>query len=396
MKTAPGSPKQYKEILGREREIAKLWQSLEKGSVVFTAERRVGKSCVLEKMARLPEEGRYAVIKSDVESCRHPAELVGRIYNQAADHAILSRSAKWLGKFRNAYDTLAGLKVDGWGLPVVQSGWKDLLRLLIKDIAENCDRQIIIILDEFPHMIGNLIQDGKAAIAQELLDTLRELRMSYQANGRFRFLIAGSIGLHLVVDELKQHHGYKGNPTNDMMTETLKGMYDDDISLLCQKYLDDEGIVRQDSDRFDRHMRNVTDGIPIYVEHICDKFQAAKVKSVSITDIDRRMRELLDDPAVDWFWDAAKRIETHYSRLKADRIAIEILKQLCQRRTWVSEQDVISNIRSQLIVEYDEQVLRVLELLRRDHYIDRDIRKGKRFYRFYYEIMRRWWRLNKG
>lgn len=395
MKTAPGSPKTKENILGREKELSGLWSLLDKGSVVFTAVRRVGKSTILQKMSESPPDG-CAVIKCDVEAGRHPSELVSKIFHQAKEHAVLSKKAKWLANFNQAYEKVAGTEVPGFVLPPVQLNWKSLLTLLIKDIAEHSENRVIILLDEFPQMIGNLIDEKEPALAGELLNTLRELRMEYQATGRFRLLIAGSIGLHLVVDELKQCHGYKGSPTNDMQPATLGGMSGDDVSLLCAKYLQEEGISRENPKRFDAHMRRVTDGIPLYVERICDAFQAAGGTAVRISDIDRRLLELINDPAVDWFWDVAKRLDTHCSRLQASGIAAAVLALLCRQRRRISETEIIQFVRSRVTVQGDGDIQRVLEMLRRDQYINRAAVGGIRRYGFFYEIMRRWWRLNKG
>ena len=53
-------------------------------------------------------------------------------------------------------------------------------------------------------------------------------------------------------------------------------------------------------------------------------------------------------------------------------------------------------VRSQMTVEYDDEVLTALELLLDDNYIVRDTSTSERRYRFRYGIMRRWWHINKG
>jgi hypothetical protein len=44
MKTNPGGQLAANEVIGRDRLIAKLWQILERQSLVLTAERRMGKT----------------------------------------------------------------------------------------------------------------------------------------------------------------------------------------------------------------------------------------------------------------------------------------------------------------------------------------------------------------
>jgi len=57
MKANPGGTVTGDAIIGREKEIADIWMKLEKRSVIFTAERRVGKTCVLRKMSEHPRDG---------------------------------------------------------------------------------------------------------------------------------------------------------------------------------------------------------------------------------------------------------------------------------------------------------------------------------------------------
>jgi AAA+ ATPase superfamily predicted ATPase len=54
MKTNPGGQLAANEVIGRDRLIAKLWQILERQSLVLTAERRMGKTSVIKKMVAEP------------------------------------------------------------------------------------------------------------------------------------------------------------------------------------------------------------------------------------------------------------------------------------------------------------------------------------------------------
>ena len=65
-------------ILGREEEIAAIWERLSRRSVVLTAERRVGKTSVLRKMSERPADD-WVPLLCLVESKRHPVECVETI-----------------------------------------------------------------------------------------------------------------------------------------------------------------------------------------------------------------------------------------------------------------------------------------------------------------------------
>ncbi len=82
MKANPGGIITGGAILGRESEISEIWHHLELTSVVLTAERRVGKTSVLRKMAENPRNN-WMPLLVFVESVRHPVEWVEKLYVEA-------------------------------------------------------------------------------------------------------------------------------------------------------------------------------------------------------------------------------------------------------------------------------------------------------------------------
>lgn len=395
MKANPGGTVIGDAIIGREKEIEDIWAKLENRSVILTAERRVGKTCVLRKMSEHPRD-RWLPLLCWVESDRHPIDCVEKIFSEA--NRLEARSGKgiWLGRIRSVYKALAGTEISGWKLPPIQSDWKRLLDALFADISENTGNRILIMIDEFPMMISNIIKDHGGPIGMELLDALREIRQKYEPSNQIRFLMSGSIGLHLILQQLKSDHQYRGNPINDMSLKVLSGMPREDVQLMCVKYLNEEGIKRSEPAEFDQRMYEITDGLPLYIQYVCERFQNSKRQEVSPDDIDTEIRAMLDDRQIQWFNNAAERIETYYSSLGADRRSSFILKMLSHEEDFVPEEKIIDYVRSQLTVEYDEEVLSTLELLLDDNYIIRDTTTGKRRYRFRYGIMRRWWKINRG
>lgn len=399
MKANPGGPLGDQAILGRQIEIAGIWEKLEKQSVILTAERRVGKTSILRKMAAHPENG-WNPMLCMVESAHHPIDCIDQIFSEASRIEAQSRKGKWLTRFRSVYGAITeGLEIKGLKLPSLQDNWKGLLTSLIQDVAENTDNRILIMLDEFPMMVSNILlhspEEG-AALAMELLDTLRALRQKFEPSNQIRFVLSGSIGLHLVVQDLKSNHNYRGAPTNDMHLNILSGMRREDVGLMCRKYLEEEGIARKNPRDFDERMFLATDGLPIYVQWVCSNFQESKRTEVSPDDIDIELRAMMDDSMVEWFGNAADRIENYYTKLGADRQATLVLDMLSRESGFIQEEAIIDYVLSQTIVEHKEEIRSTLELLREDNYLVRDTSAGQRRYRFKYRLMRQWWEINKG
>ncbi len=257
----------------------------------------------------------------------------------------------------------------------------------------------MVMLDEFPLMISKMMINMKEAgpvVAMDFLDTLRAVRQKFEPTNQIRFVLSGSIGLHLILETLRANHEYKSNPKSDMATYVLGGMREADVQSMCRMYLDDEGIERKQPAEFDQRMMLATDGLPLYIQYVCSHLQESGRKQVSPDDIDRAVRQMLDDRTIEGFLYAANRIENYYARLRLDHLARCILKMLCHETAYVSEKTIVDHVRTQVLVELDETVLSTLELLLDDNYLIRDTSTGQRYYRFRYDIMRRWWQINRG
>ena len=294
MKANPGGTITGEAILGRETEIEDIWEKLDKRSVILTAERRVGKTCVLRKISEHPRNG-WIPLLCWVEQARHPIDCVEEIYAGADRMEAQSGKGKWLNRIRSAYQSIAGAEFRGWKLPPLRDNWKRLLGSLIEDVAENTGNRVLIMLDEFPMMVSNILDvpETGASLAMEFLDTLRALRQKFEPSNQIRFLLSGSIGLHLILQDLRANHNYRGNPINDMALITLSGMRQEDVQLMGLKYLEEENIRRHNPPEFDDRMFLSTDGLPLYVQYVCERFQDARKTEVFPDDIDRELRAMI-------------------------------------------------------------------------------------------------------
>lgn len=394
MKANPGGTVTGEAIIGREVEIADLWSKLQTRSVVLSAERRVGKTSILRKMSERPHVNWTAVLVY-VESARHPIDCVEAIYREADRLEVRSSKAVWQSRIKSSYSNLAQTQVAGWKLPQVVSSWKAMLKDLVADLAEHGVGSVLIMIDEFPLLVSNIDDDHGPPLAMEFLDTLREVRQTYEATGKIRFLFSGSIGLHLVLQHLKASHGYKGSPTNDMALKVLGGMSREDTELMCQRYLDQEHIRRVPPAAFADRMFQSTDGLPLYIQYVCERLQSSGTVTVDPDAIDAILRSMLDSRELEWFRNAAQRIDTYYARLGASDRAFEILAHLSRCEGFVTEQSIMEHLKSQMAIEHNRLVLDTLELLLDDNYLIRDTAAGERRYRFRYVLMRNWWRINR-
>ena len=72
------------DVLGREREIARYWDTLQQQSLALLAPRRIGKTCICRKMHAKPAPG-FRVKMRDLEGRRRAHELVDALYEDVED-----------------------------------------------------------------------------------------------------------------------------------------------------------------------------------------------------------------------------------------------------------------------------------------------------------------------
>jgi uncharacterized protein len=87
----PGGVLPPDEIVGRDVLIADLWDLLQRHGVTITAERRIGKTSILNKMQAQPRPG-MTVFYWSLENVRSPEELVQVIFNKISE--VLGNSQK--------------------------------------------------------------------------------------------------------------------------------------------------------------------------------------------------------------------------------------------------------------------------------------------------------------
>lgn len=101
MQINPGGRLNTKDVMGRDNEIARYWDVLDRQGPVISAERRIGKTHIVLKMRDECRSG-YLPIYQDLEFVRSIADLIRSIYGTVQEHSstspgVRARFAKWSG-----------------------------------------------------------------------------------------------------------------------------------------------------------------------------------------------------------------------------------------------------------------------------------------------------------
>jgi hypothetical protein len=207
--------------------------------------------------------------------------------------------------------------------------------------------------------------------------------------------ILESIGIHLVIKDLKENHGYNSDPINNMKIISISSMEEKGALELCEKLGEDEYFELDDRKTLFDHICRKTDRLPFYIHHVFNYFYETSEKRITRQAIDNAIDYLLNDPKDEGFFrHYLDRIKTYYEE-KSQKIALIILDRLCKEKNDVEEMEIIHRVRNQMDID-DESIKEALDLTWSDHYLTRKIKDNHRFYAFRYEILKRWWLINRG
>ena len=203
-----GAPVRGSDFYGRDALVDLIWTKLKTGNILLAAPRRFGKTSV---MYRLIDEPRYdfKIVHADLEHMTEPAELISQLTVQLAKDSRLSKIVSGLSyfprtlwtRFKETFSELDLLKVKVKLRDQLRPRWQESGEELFRRIAE-FENTIVFVLDEFPMMIDRMARSPNyREEARTLLRWLRALRQAPNTRN-VRFLIAGSIGIGHVLNEL--------------------------------------------------------------------------------------------------------------------------------------------------------------------------------------------------
>ncbi|MEZ6122141.1 MAG: hypothetical protein R3C49_03065 [Planctomycetaceae bacterium] len=395
-----------KNVIGRDELIAQIWRQLRKsaqeGSQRFTAERRVGKTTVMTKMAAEPQEGFDAVFL-EVEGIDSPNRFVELLLNRM--RPLMSRLDKAKSWFDGFWQNLGGSEVGGI-IKLPERGavnWQAALDKAIEGYCEHRTNQtLLLMLDELPYMLQKI--DATSGSGQHealtMLDAFRALR---QRHSNLRMIFAGSVGLHHVLRELRQAR-LASEPVNNMPLIEIHPLQHDHAVQLAKRLLAAESLAfsGSDQDLIPERLAILSDCVPFYMERTAGTLGLLG-RPVTLEDVNTAVQDQLTSDHDPWEMDHFReRIEIYYRGTVPDadgrpitRAAIArcILDHFSVTDEPQSIEDVWAIIRSQLPLTDRQVVVTMLKSLGQDHYLQCDSQKR---YSFRFPLVQKWWKTAQG
>jgi hypothetical protein len=393
-----------KNVVGRDALIEQIWKRLEKGSIRFTAERRVGKTTVMTKMTAEPRDG-YEVLFMELEGIDSPDRFVELLINRVKP--LLSKTLKaksWLDEFRIA---IGGTEVAGvFKLPSVKKiDWQATLVKTLEGVCEHqSDKTILLLMDELPYMLQKIasihVGGEQKTLALTLLDTLRSIRQQYK---NVRMVFAGSVGLHHVVTDLKQGK-LASEPTNDMPLIEIRALEEPDAIILAARLLKEESVEIPTEDRqaILQKLVQSTDCVPFYIEAVCTRLGELD-RPITIDTVNETVLQQLTSDHDPWEMEHFReRIETYYNGTIVDTSAVairdeDIARTILDHFAVATEPQSIDQVwavvKSNFKITDRNHIVEMLRSLALDHYLVSDNEKR---YSFRFPLIQVWWKMAQG
>ncbi|MCY2962384.1 MAG: hypothetical protein NT069_01825 [Planctomycetota bacterium] len=238
-------------------------------------------------------------------------------------------------------------------------------------------------------MISNIAHSDGQLAAAEVLDLLRSLR---QQHADLRMVLTGSIGLHHVLAEIRAAN-IPSEPVNDMFPIDVPPLARADAESLARDLIAGETLNCPDPNAAAACIAEESDCFPFYIHHIVNRLRLDQLSAVPASIQDVVARQLVDanDP-----WELSHyndRLMVYYKNPQDVLLARAILDALSYDTDPVPVNSLLPVLNSATPIGDRDQVLRMLKLLERDHYLTRD-RNGA--YQFRFPLVRRWWALERG
>lgn len=385
MQINPGGLLQTKDVIGRDHEIARYWNILDRQGLVISAERRIGKTHILRKMRdECPTS--YLPVYQDLEAVHSIADLVRSIYRSAQQlsgksTSIRARIAKW--------SAIVPPKIAGIRLPSADTAGQTWLSDAFDHLVElSGNRRTIMLWDEFPLMLHNIQQREGPQVAIQLLDYLRALRLDRA--DKIRFLFTGSIGLHLVLRSLREA-GNTNDPVNDMMSITVPPMADKDTCLLATELLKETSTRHADIPSLAARIAGEVGGFPYYVHHVVDQLDQLR-RPPALSDVSSAVDKLVygsHDPANLNYY--VTRLNSYYT--DDDRSQALLVLDVLAGQPSPTPLPELLNLCKYRDPTLPEEVLRgILTILTEDHYIEAQKSARTAAYDFRWQLVKKWWK----
>jgi len=296
------------EFFKRDNIVEDIWKELKKGnSVLLAAPRRVGKTSIMQYMVKQPTEN-YKLIFQNIQGIKSANEFFERIYTSLLNCLnTMDKAKKWLANFiKNKSITEIG--PSGIKFETKPTDFLIATNTLLKEINENQEiENIVLLLDELPEVLFRINTTNKED-AISILKNLRHWRQQPETNKKVKYVLAGSVGIHYVVDKIEA----RNSDLNDLAIINFKPLSDKEAHQYIDWASQDASITYNTKQK--QHLLNkIHYFVPYFINLLLEEIdrQAKKANKPKITtlSIDNAFDTVVKDS--DYFKEWKKRLQDY-------------------------------------------------------------------------------------
>lgn len=389
------------DVIGRDGLIRLIWKHLKTESIRFTAERRIGKTTVMQKMQAEPIKD-MEVIYLDVEGVESPQQYVEKLAGELKP--LMSKTQNTKRNFTQLIESFNGFEIMG-AIKFPESNkidWQGRLEKILECVCHGNDKfTMVLMLDELPYMLQKISQNSEQGATQalQLLDSLRELRNKHKSN--LRMVYAGSIGLHHVLINL-QGNTLPSEPVNDMPLVEIKELEPTDALVLAKQLIAREKLETDNLENVAQAVAIKTGCVPFYMIRIVARLSEQE-GSTSSEDVSQCVLKHLSDDGDAWEMEHFRsRLKIYYPATVQDaqgrnithhEIVSTILDTVAVATEALSIDQVWQAIKAQQSLSQKALIVELLRWLALDHYLVSDTNKR---YSFRFALIQQWWLTAQG
>jgi hypothetical protein len=387
MRGIVGTPARGGNFFQRDREVEKVIGRIRAGNnLQIAAPRRIGKTSILFHLLDNRVDG-YTYVYIDTERVNDEQDFYkkllkeilrsGSIGNTGRYASLLKSGSRFLKRIKSISVLGNTLELDE-GVEV--NYYEELSNFLAGFELE--DSSLVLLIDEFPQTILNIIQHNKGdqGTAIQFLQSNRELRLDPDISPKVRFIYTGSIGLNHTVASINASAFI-----NDLNSMEVGPLTSEEARLFVRELLEERDITI-DEDAVLYLLLKIEWLIPFHIQLIVQELidMVYKTKSVNKDNIDAAFDNIISIRHQNHF-------DHYYSRLRIQfkgnefKFADELLQKLAGSGTLTKAQAFDLAVGHKV----DDSCRRILDILMYDGYINNIGDPGT--IRFNSPIVRMWW-----
>ena len=383
MKIQTGNPVRGDDFFKRENVIEQAWEHLESGShILIAAPRRVGKTSLMKYLEDFPRPP-FSLIYLITESVNSEKEFYRRILNRIVKTDFVKKSKKVLNFLEQHKPAIKKIGVDGIEFGVREEhNYFEMLGSILKSPQPEANK-LVIMIDEFPETLENIIEDEGDAAGRHFLQSNREIRQDSEITENFQFIYTGSIGLENIVSRLNAV-----STINDLVRLKVPPLTESEANQLIQELLAGVRFVLTDG-VIEYIFHQIKWLIPFYIQLVMQELRNISreqgIDAIENAHVDKALQEMLEQRNHFEHWHTRLRTTfkgTDYSFVK------DVLNITSEKS------EITSNEICDLAVKHDIEISSkdIIGSLVYDGYINNH--EEVHTYRFNSPILKMWWRQN--